>query len=43
MGREVRAAHSEQLKRFRIRYKREAFLSSNEERWAAAALSHPLP
>jgi hypothetical protein len=35
--REVSAAQSEQLKRFRFRHKREAYLSSLEARWAAAA------
>jgi hypothetical protein len=34
--REVSAARSEQLKRFRFRHKRQAYLSSLEARWAAA-------
>jgi hypothetical protein len=35
--RETSVAQREQLTRFRFRHKREAFLSSLEERWAAAA------
>jgi hypothetical protein len=42
LRREAKAAQSEQLKRFRFRHKREAYLSSLEERWAAAS-THPLP
>jgi hypothetical protein len=34
--REVSAARSEQLKRFRFRHERQAYLSSLEARWAAA-------
>ncbi len=41
--REAKAAQSEQLRRFRFRHKRETYLSSLEERWAAAAPAHPLP
>ena len=43
MRREAKAAQSEQLTRFRLRHKRETYLSSLEERWAAAAPPHPLP
>jgi hypothetical protein len=43
LRREAKAAQSEQLTRFRFRHKREAYLSSLEERWAAAATPHPLP
>jgi hypothetical protein len=43
MRREATAAHSELLMRFRFRHKCEAFLSSLEDRWAAAAPTHPLP
>jgi hypothetical protein len=42
LRRETTAAHSEQLKRFRFRHKRQAYLNSLEERWAAAP-PHPLP
>ena len=42
LRRETTAAQSEQLKRFRFRHKRQAYLSSLEERWAAAS-THPLP
>ena len=42
MRREAKAAQSEQLKRFRFRHKRQAYLSSLEARWAAAS-THPLP
>ena len=40
---EATVAQHEQLTRFRFRHKREAFLASLEERWAAAAPPHPLP
>ena len=40
---EAKAAQSEQLKRFRFRHKRQAYLSSLEERWATAAPAHLLP
>src|SRR5712692_6172722 len=43
LRRETTDAHSEQLKRFRFRHKREAYLSSLEERWAAAAPTPLLP
>ena len=43
LRRETTAAHSEQLKRFRFRHRRQAYLNSLEERWAAAAPSHSLP
>jgi hypothetical protein len=43
LRRETTAAHSEQLKRFRFRHRRQAYLSSLEERWAAAAPPHSLP
>jgi Transposase IS66 family len=43
LRRETTVAQSEQLKRFRFRHKREAYLSSLEARWAAAAPLHPLP
>ena len=36
MRKETTSAHSEQLKRFRFRHKREAYLSTLEKRWAAA-------
>lgn len=36
MRRETTSAHSEQLKRFRFRHKREAYLCSLENRWVAA-------
>jgi hypothetical protein len=42
LRRETTAAQSEQLTRFRFRHKRQAFLDSLEERWAAAS-THPLP
>jgi hypothetical protein len=42
LRRETTAAQSEQLTRFRFRHKRQAYLSSLEERWAAAS-THPLP
>ena len=37
------AAQNEQLQRFRFRHKREAYLSSLEERWAAASPTPLLP
>ena len=40
---ETTAAHSEQLRRFRFRHKRAAYLSSLEERWVAAAPTLLLP
>ncbi|TME10508.1 MAG: hypothetical protein E6I80_06735 [Chloroflexi bacterium] len=40
---ETKGAQSEQLKRFRFRHKRQAYLASLEERWIAAATTHPLP
>jgi len=40
---EAKAAQSEQLKRFRFRHKRQAYLASLEVRWAAATTTHPLP
>ncbi len=43
LRRESTVAHSEHLKRFRFRHKREASLSSLEERWAAAAPTPLLP
>ena len=43
MRREATAAHSVQLKRFRFRHKREAYLVSLEARWVAAAPTHLLP
>ena len=36
---ETTAAHSEQLRRFRFRNNRQAYLTSLEERWATAAPS----
>ena len=42
LRRETSVAHSEQLKRFRFRHKRQAYLSSLEERWTAVP-PHPLP
>ena len=42
LRRETTVAQSEQLKRFRFRHKRQAYLSCLEERWAAAS-THPLP
>jgi Transposase IS66 family len=39
---ETTAAHSEQLRRFRFRHRRQAYLTSLEERWAAAP-SQSLP
>jgi hypothetical protein len=43
LRRETKAAQSEQLKRFRFRHKREAYLASLEERWAAVSPPRPLP
>jgi hypothetical protein len=43
LRRETTAAQSEQLKRFRFRHKRQPYLSSLEERWAAAAPTPLLP
>jgi len=40
---EAKTAQSEQLTRFRFRHKRQAYLSSLEERWATAAPAHLLP
>ncbi len=40
---ETKAAQSEQLKRFRFRHKRQAYLDSLEARWAVVAPTHPLP
>ncbi len=40
---ETTLAHHEQLTRFRFRHKRQAYLHSLEERWAAASPTHPLP
>ncbi|HEY6409853.1 MAG TPA: transposase [Ktedonobacteraceae bacterium] len=40
---EAKLAQSEQLKRFRFRHKRQTYLSSLEERWAAAAPTPLLP
>jgi hypothetical protein len=40
---ETKAAQSEQLKRFRFRHKREAYLTSLESRWAATAPTPLLP
>jgi hypothetical protein len=40
---ETTTAQSEQLKRFRFRHKRQAYLTSLEERWAGAAPAHSLP
>lgn len=40
---ETTTAQSEQLKRFRFRHKRQAYLHSLEERWAAAAPPQSLP
>lgn len=41
--REASTAQREQLTRFRFRHKRTAFLAALEQRWAAAAPTHPLP
>jgi Transposase IS66 family len=43
LRRQTTVAQHEQLTRFRFRHKRQAFLASLEERWAAAAPSHSLP
>ncbi|MFL5696467.1 MAG: transposase [Ktedonobacteraceae bacterium] len=43
LRRETTVAQSEQLKRFRFRHKRQAYLASLEERWAAAAPTPLLP
>ncbi len=43
LRRQTKTAQSEQLKRFRFRHKREIYLASLEDRWAAAAPPHPLP
>jgi len=43
LRRETTVAQHEQLTRFRFRHKRQAFLASLEERWAAAAPPHSLP
>src|SRR5439155_10231588 len=43
LRRETTAAHSEQLMRFRFRHSRLTYLSSLEERWAAASPPHSLP
>ena len=40
---ETKAAQSEQLKRFRFRHRRQAYLDSLEARWAVVAPTHPLP
>jgi hypothetical protein len=40
---ETSAAHNEQLQRFRFRHKRQAYLASLEERWAAASPTPLLP
>jgi hypothetical protein len=43
LRRETTAAQSEQLKRFRFRHRRQVYLTSLEERWAAVAPPLPLP
>jgi hypothetical protein len=43
LRREKTVAQHEQLTRFRFRHKRQAFLASLEQRWAAAAPPHFLP
>ena len=43
LRRETTAAHNEQLTRFRFRHRRQAYLHSLEERWAAASPPHSLP
>src|SRR5436305_2700409 len=43
LRRETTVAQSEQLTRFRFRHKRQAYLASLEERWAAAAPTPLLP
>jgi len=42
LRRQTTVAQHEQLTRFRFRHKRQAFLASLEERWAAAAPTHSL-
>jgi hypothetical protein len=42
LRRETTAAHSEQLRHFRFRNNRQAYLTSLEERWTAASPSHLL-
>lgn len=43
LRRETTAAHSEQLKRFRFRHRRQAYLNSLEQRWVAAPPPYSLP
>jgi hypothetical protein len=43
LRREASTAQREQLTRFRFRHKRDAFLATLEQRWAAAAPTPPLP
>jgi hypothetical protein len=43
MRKETTSAQSEQLKRFRFRHKRTTYLTTLEQRWAAAAQSALLP
>jgi hypothetical protein len=43
LRREASTAQREQLMRFRFRHKRTAFLAALEQRWVAAAPTHPLP
>lgn len=43
LRRETTQAHHEQLTRFRFRHKRQAYLHSLEERWAAASPTQSLP
>jgi hypothetical protein len=43
LRRETTAAHREQLTRFRFRHRRQAYLSSLEQRWAAASPPQSLP
>ena len=43
LRREKTVAQHEHLTRFRFRHKRQAFLASLEQRWAAAAPPHSLP
>jgi hypothetical protein len=40
---EATIAQHEQLTRFRFHHRRQAYLASLEERWVAAATTHPLP
>jgi Transposase IS66 family len=42
LRRETILAHHEQLTRFRFRHKRQTYLHSLEDRWAAASPTHPL-